>query len=64
MTYNSDFSCCMAWPEFLAFLSGRLNPYVTLSLFPKVKGEGGGLEKDQETLEVSDEDVDGGSNPR
>ena len=69
-TYDGDESHLLNWGEFLAFLGGRRNPYVTVSLFPKAEKPGasnkGLSESDEaeEDLQVGLVDSEGGSNPK
>lgn len=73
--YNGDESHVLEWSQFLAFLSGRRSPYVTVSLFPKAtddedetkegedEDEEEEREKDEE-LQISRVDQDGGATPK
>lgn len=69
--YNGDESHVLEWSQFLAFLSGRRSPYVTVSLFPKStddedEKEGGEEEEREreEELQISRVDQDGGATPK
>lgn len=78
-TYDGDESHLLDWGEFIAFLSGRRSPYVTLSLYPKTEAlakvidRGGEAPQQQQEGEEEEEqgqqhysppDFEGGAHPK
>jgi hypothetical protein len=67
-TYDGDESHVLDWSEFVAFLAGRRNPYVTVSLYPKAQRSEHALEAASEgateDMQAGDADAEGGFNPK